>query len=187
MICHVCWVRDYPRLSFRGGSLYTSHDDIDDEAYKSEHGRIRWPLRGNTRESLENFKAFRVCGRYRVNCHKCTLDFWSRPSAFSSANSNPQSNVQWTPSEFRGNKETGQRKETRCPERIENETHMHSEGTRNCPKLFTRYTEATRSMIVHRERIIGTSYRRTKEIQHARLPCSTFLWQVHFIADATKC
>lgn len=184
MICHVCWVQDYPRLSFRGGSLYTSHDDIDDEAYKSEHGRIRRLLRGNTRQSLGNFRAVRVCGRHRVNCHKCTLDFRGRPSAFSSTNSNPQSNVQWTSSKFRGNKETGQRKETRCPERIENETHIYSEGTRNCPKLFTRYIGNSKHDCPQRK-----NYRNELSTNKGNptYSNSTFLWQVHFIADATKC
>lgn len=99
---------------------------------KAHMAKYTWMVasRRNTRKSLGNFRAIRVCGRHRVNCHKCTLDFWGRLGAFSSENLNPQSDIQWTPSEFRVNKETGQRKETRRLERIENETHMHSKGTR---------------------------------------------------------
>lgn len=115
-----------------------------------------WSIRGNTRKSLGNFRAIRVYGRHRINCHKCTLDFWGRLGAFSSENSNPQSDIQRKPSEFRVNKETRQRKETRRLERMKHTcTRKRSNDTR-LPKAFHPVPENSEHDRLHTERIIGT-------------------------------
>lgn len=185
MICHVCWVQDYPRLSFRGGSLYTFHDDIDDEAYKSVYANAaEYDSRfeetpGNLSETLERSECAEGIGSTATNA-LWTFGVVPVRSHPRTENSNPQSDVQWTPSEsFAAIKKLGNEKRD-APSGKDRECNTHA---RAIVQSFSPGILATR-MIARTGSIIWTNYRDGQ--RKSSILEFDFLWQVLFIRRRNK-